>query len=127
MRGSWCSTSDYLPQDRFLSLPHFGLDALGAFGVVVSEDVERTMDGESRELLAVRDPVRLRLPQRLVPADVDVSQRRLARAVEGEGDHVGRPLVREVALVEPGDAFIVQEGDRDLAVADAVGLERLYL
>src|SRR5690606_18952727 len=93
--------------------------------MVVPADVERAVDHEPDDLFPDRHAELGGLPDRLVPPDVDVADRRAAVSIaELERDHIRRALVAEVRLVHCSDRAVVEEGDRELRAAHAEVAER---
>ncbi len=80
----------------------------------MAEHVQRAVYGKASQLLGGRNFQTVGLTERLLETDADIAQRRPAGLVQREGEHVGRTLALEVALVQRGDRGVVQECDRDL-------------
>src|SRR5258705_3488645 len=118
--------SDDTGKNTLLSAPHYGSGARRSGGMVVSEDMQRTVNYESQDLL----PDWHALPLRVVACDlrtnVDVPNHgaALPRPSQPEGDNVSVAAVPKIAAIERRNRRAADEGDRQHRIPDPFRFER---
>src|SRR5258705_9760653 len=118
--------SDDTSKNSLLSAPHHGSGARRSGGMVVSQNVQCTVNHESQDLL----PDWHALPLRVVACDlrtnVDVPNHgaALRRPSQSEGYDVSGTGVTEVTAIERRNRCAADEGDRQHRIPDPFRFER---
>src|SRR6476659_9645784 len=94
--------------------------------MLVSDEVQRAVNDEPRELLAHGDAVLERVRARHRGRDIDIADHRgiSTRPLVSEGDHVGSAAMAEMLRVEARHGGIAQKRDGEHRVAYTLGRER---
>src|SRR5258705_10146848 len=118
--------SDDTGKNSLLSAPHHGSGARRSGGMVVSQNVQRTVNHESQDLLPGWDALPLRVFARDLRTNVDVPNHgaALPRPSQSEGDNVSGAGVPEIAAIELRNRRTADEGDRQHRIPDPFRLER---
>src|SRR4051812_6354138 len=120
------SRSEDAGKNLLLSPPHRRRCPHRPDRMVAPEHVQCSVDYQPQQLFSGGNALSLRVLAGDFGANVNIADHgaTFADSRESEGDNIGRPLVTEVASIEPRYSGASHEGDRQHRISYALGVQR---